>query len=95
MTYAVVAQYRCEPADEATVSAALLTMRGHTLTEPGNLAYVVHAETGRPGGFLLYEQYTDRAAFEAHTAADYFEELVVRTVRPVLTERVVTFADVL
>ncbi|MGW1027973.1 putative quinol monooxygenase [Streptomyces sp. NPDC002577] len=95
MAYAVVAHYRCEPADEDTVRAALLKMREHTRTEPGNLAYEVHAEEGRPGGFVLYEQYKDRAGFDAHAAADHFDELIVRTVRPLLTERTVTFAEVL
>ncbi|WP_405725690.1 antibiotic biosynthesis monooxygenase [Streptomyces sp. NBC_01537] len=56
---------------------------------------MVHAEAGEAGVIVLYEQYTDRAAFEAHTAADYFDELIVKTVRPLLTDRTVTFADVL
>jgi quinol monooxygenase YgiN len=95
MAFAVIARYRCEPADEATVRAATLKMREHTLSEPGNLAYVVHAEADQPGVIVLYEQYTDRAAFEAHTAADYFDELIVKTVRPLLVDRTVTFAEVL
>ncbi|MFD6280004.1 putative quinol monooxygenase [Streptomyces sp. NPDC060209] len=95
MAFAVIAHYRCEPADEATVRAALLKMREHTLTEPGNLAYEVHADVDRPGGFVLYERYADRAGFDAHAGADYFDELIVGTVRPLLTDRAVTFADVL
>ncbi|MFD5631529.1 MULTISPECIES: putative quinol monooxygenase [unclassified Streptomyces] len=95
MAYAVVAHYRCEPADEATVRAALLKMREHTRNEPANLAYEVHAEADRAGGFVLYERYTDRAGFDAHTAAGHFTELIVETVRPLLTERTVTFAEVL
>lgn len=95
MAFAVIAHYRCEPADEATVRAALLRMREHTLAEPGNLAYEVHAEVDRPGGFVLYERYADRSGFDAHAAADHFDELIVRTVRPLLTERSVTFAEAL
>ncbi|MFD7709667.1 putative quinol monooxygenase [Streptomyces sp. NPDC059786] len=95
MAFAVVAHYRCAPADESTVRAALLKMREHTLDEPGNLAYTVHAEADVPGSFVLYEQYTDRAGFDAHAAAGYFDELIVRTVRPLLTDRTVTFAEVL
>ncbi|MFH8799202.1 putative quinol monooxygenase [Streptomyces sp. NPDC017936] len=95
MSYAVVAHYRCEPADEAAVRAALLKVRDHTRAEPANEAYEVHAEEGRPGGFLLYERYADRAGFEAHKTADHFRELVAETVWPLLTDRSVTFADVL
>ncbi|MFE7547156.1 putative quinol monooxygenase [Streptomyces gardneri] len=95
MAYAVFAHYRCEPADAEIVRDALTKMREHTREEPANLAYEVHAEEGRPGGFVLYEVYEDRAGFDAHAAADHFAELIIGTVRPLLTERTVTFAEVL
>ncbi|MFJ3670053.1 putative quinol monooxygenase [Streptomyces sp. NPDC090106] len=93
MAYTVVARYQCPPADEATVRAALLRMREHTRAEPANEAYEAHSVTGEPGGFLLYERYADRAGFEAHKSAAYFEELIVGTVWPLLTDRSVTFAE--
>ncbi|UUU29365.1 antibiotic biosynthesis monooxygenase [Streptomyces sp. CA-210063] len=95
MAYAVIARYYCDPADEATVRAALLKVREHTRAEPANLAYEVHAEAGKPGIFVLYEQYADQAGFEAHKAAGHFTELIVETVWPLLTDRSVTFAEVL
>ncbi|MGW0657215.1 putative quinol monooxygenase [Streptomyces umbrinus] len=95
MAYAVIARYHCDPADEATVRAALLKVREHTRAEPANLAYEVHSEADKPGVFVLYEQYTDQAGFEAHKAADHFRELIVETVWPLLTDRSVTFAEVL
>ncbi|MER5429954.1 antibiotic biosynthesis monooxygenase [Streptomyces sp. NPDC002588] len=95
MAYAVVAHYRCDPADEATVRAALLEARARTRAEPANEGYEVHAVAEEPGGFLLYERYTDRAGFEAHKAAEHFHELIVDTVWPLLTDRSVTFAEVL
>jgi quinol monooxygenase YgiN len=55
----------------------------------------VHAEADVPGSFVLYEQYADRAGFDAHKAADHFDELIVRTIWPLLTDRKVTFAEVL
>ncbi|MEU6372794.1 putative quinol monooxygenase [Streptomyces sp. NPDC046909] len=95
MSYAVIARYHCDPADEATVRGALLKVREHTRAEPANLAYEVHAEAGEPGSFVLYEQYADQAGFEAHKVADHFKELIVETVWPLLTDRSVTFAEVL
>ncbi|GAB7106047.1 hypothetical protein JCM4814A_43610 [Streptomyces phaeofaciens JCM 4814] len=95
MAYAVVAHYRCAPDDEATVRAALLKVREDTRAEPANEAYEVHAVADEPGGFLLYERYADRAGFEAHKAAGHFRELIVDTVWPLLTDRSVTFAQVL
>ncbi|MGW2520236.1 putative quinol monooxygenase [Streptomyces sp. NPDC001617] len=96
MAYAVIAHYRCAPADEATVRAALLKAQEATHTEPANLMYEVHAVVDEPGGFsgfLLYERYTDRAGFEAHKAAEHFQELIVKTTWPLLTDRSVTFAE--
>jgi quinol monooxygenase YgiN len=94
--YAVIAHYRCAPEDAALILQALLTMRSHTLKEPGNLAYEVHAESGaEPPAFILYEQYADRAAFDAHAASAHFAQHILGTVRPRLTHRDVRFGDVL
>ncbi|WP_046728782.1 putative quinol monooxygenase [Streptomyces humi] len=95
MAYTVVAHYRCAPADAATVRDALLKARVSTRAEPANLMYEVHAVVGEPGGFLLYEQYADQAGFEAHQAAEHFQEVIVGVVRPLLVERTVTFAETL
>lgn len=94
MPYAVIAHYRCRPEDAGPVREALLRMREHTLREPGNLEYVVHADTD-DSAFILYEQYTDRAAFDAHAASEHFAEHILGTVRPKLTERNVRFGEVL
>ena len=96
MPYAVIAHYRCTAEDAAVIEEALLTMREHTLKEPGNLAYEVHAEAGAvPPAFILYEQYLDRAAFDAHAASEHFAKHILGTVRPRLTQRDVLFGEVL
>lgn len=95
MAYTVVAHYRCAPGDEATVRAALLRAREATRAEPANLMYEVHAMEGEPGGFLLYERYTDREGFEAHKASAHFAEVIVGVVLPLLTERTITFGEVI
>lgn len=96
MPYAVIAHYRCTPEDAGPIREALLTMRAHTRREPGNLAYEVHAEVNadRPA-FILYEQYIDRAAFDAHAASAHFAKHILETVRPRLTQRDVLFAELL
>jgi quinol monooxygenase YgiN len=95
MAYAVVAHYRCTPENAGVVRQALLKARQATRAEPANLMYEVHSVAGEPGGFLLYERYDDVAGFEAHKAAPHFEEQIVETVWPLLTDRSVVFADVL
>jgi quinol monooxygenase YgiN len=91
--YAVIAHYRCTDEDAGLIQEALLTMREHTVREPGNLAYVVHTAEGP--SFILYEQYTDRAAFDAHAASEHFAEYILGTVRPRLTQRDVLFGQVI
>ncbi|GIF20341.1 hypothetical protein Ate02nite_30710 [Paractinoplanes tereljensis] len=96
MPYAVIAHYRCLDEEAALIREALLSMREHTRREPGNLAYEVHAEeSADPPAFILYEQYTDRAAFDAHAASDHFEKHILGTVRPRLIDRTVYFAETL
>lgn len=95
MAYAVVAHYRCAPADADAVRIALLKAREETRAEPANQSYEVHAVAGEPSGFLLYERYDDAAGFEAHKAAPHFTEQIVETVWPLLTHRSVTFAEAL
>ncbi|MEU1049835.1 antibiotic biosynthesis monooxygenase [Streptomyces sp. NPDC005897] len=95
MAYAVVAHYRCTPENAGVVRQALLKARQATRAEPANLMYEVHSVADEPGGFLLYERYDDVAGFEAHKTAPHFEEQIVETVWPLLTDRSVVFADVL
>jgi quinol monooxygenase YgiN len=95
MPYAVIAHYRCEHKDADLIRDALLEMRRHTREEPGNLLYIVHADPSDAASFTLYEQYTDKAAFDAHAASDHFAKNILGTVRPRLVERTVRFCDVL
>jgi len=44
--------------------------------EPGCLMYIGHQSTENPRKFLLYEQYKDQAALDAHRGAPYFKQYV-------------------
>jgi quinol monooxygenase YgiN len=95
MPYAVIARYRCDPQNAAAVREALLEMRERTPEEPANLLYIVHTDPDDEAAFTLYEQYADRAGFEAHTTTPHFEQHIRGTVLPRLTERTVSFLDTL
>jgi quinol monooxygenase YgiN len=45
--------------------------------EPGNLLYQAQVSLKDPGTFLLYEQYVDAGAYEAHKATAHFREHVI------------------
>jgi (4S)-4-hydroxy-5-phosphonooxypentane-2,3-dione isomerase len=55
--------------------------------EPGCLLYVVNRSIEDPRKFLLYEQYENEAAVEAHRETAMFKEHVLGTVIPVLEHR--------
>lgn len=51
-------------------------LQQHSRQEPGCLMYVGHQSTENPLKFLLYEQYNDQAALDAHRNAPYFKQYV-------------------
>jgi len=65
--FALVATLEFEPDVRAEILAALLAHRARCLAEePGTLQFEVLAPHDEPGRLLLYELYTDAAAFAAH-----------------------------
>ena len=42
--------------------------------EPGTLTYLLYRSTADPTTFLVYEVYTDQAAFAAHGASEPMQE---------------------
>ncbi len=45
-------------------------------TEPGCLMYVVHQSTSDPRVIVIYEQYKDEAAIQAHRESKHYNEYV-------------------
>ena len=45
--------------------------------EPGCVTYVPHVVEGEPDTILIYEQYRDEAAAEAHRATPHFAKFAV------------------
>lgn len=67
-----VAQEGCE----AELAARLREMTGYTRQEPGCRAYIAHQSQKDPRKFVLYEQYEDEAALDAHRTSEYFKRIV-------------------
>jgi autoinducer 2-degrading protein len=93
---AVAADWRAQPGQEEAVRRLLLqaaaAVREH---EPGNLLYVAHQDAADPAHFLVYEQYADQAALEAHRDSAHYQEVVVGKIVPLLAQRQVTFFQLL
>jgi quinol monooxygenase YgiN len=68
--------YVAQEGREAELAARLREMTGHTRQEPGCRAYITHQSQKDPRKFVLYEQYVDEAALDAHRTSEYFKRIV-------------------
>ena len=55
--------------------------------EPGCVTYVPHRVDGDPETVLIYEQYRDQAAADAHRATPHFEQYAVGGLYQLMKER--------
>jgi quinol monooxygenase YgiN len=55
--------------------------------EPGCLMYIVHQRKDEPRRFLVYEQYADEAALEAHRNSQHFLQYATNGVYTMIEER--------
>lgn len=74
MAFAVVATWIAKPGEEEAVAEAVSKLVEPSRNEPGNLYYQPHRDPENAAHFVIYEQYADRDAFEAHLASDHFAE---------------------
>ena len=65
-----------KPGSEDKCKDYLRILQEHSRQEPGCLMYVGHQSTQEPRRFLIYEQYKDQAALDAHRNAPYFKQYV-------------------
>ncbi|MDP9366220.1 MAG: antibiotic biosynthesis monooxygenase [Chloroflexota bacterium] len=93
--FVVAARYYTQEGRDDDVAAVLREMVPISNAEPGCALYVVNRSTEDPRAFLLYEQYHDRAGYEAHTETEAFKEKILGTVVPMLESRVRDFYEVL
>jgi quinol monooxygenase YgiN len=77
MTYVVCATWKARPGEEPAVMDLLDQVSRASVLEPGCLCFWVHRSLEDPLTFLLYEQYTSEAAFDAHAASDHVRRLVL------------------
>jgi quinol monooxygenase YgiN len=88
MEFVVFARYRAHDGTAELVADALGKMVEPTRAEPGNLDYRAFRDPKDPSVFVLFERYTDEAAFDAHRATPHFEKWLAGQVLPNLEDRV-------
>jgi quinol monooxygenase YgiN len=65
------------PEDRAEVNETLRNLAEASRQEPGCVSYIPHRVEGDPDTVLIYEQYRDDAAEEAHRQSAHFKKYAV------------------
>ena len=75
------------PEDRAAVAGYLRNLTLASRQEPGCVSYIPHTLTSDPDTVVIYEQYQDEAALEAHRATSHFEQWATHGLYPKMLER--------
>ena len=91
--YVVTVEFEIKPEKLHDFRAQMLAnARASREREPGCRQFDVCADPAKPGLIFLYEVYDNRAAFDAHLAAEHFKTFD-RTVAPWIASKAVRVYD--
>jgi (4S)-4-hydroxy-5-phosphonooxypentane-2,3-dione isomerase len=79
--------WMAKPGHEGDVASLFAKLTEESRKEPGCIMYLAHRHKTEPRRFLIYEQYQDDAALEAHRSTPHFRDYA-RKALPVVAERV-------
>jgi quinol monooxygenase YgiN len=92
----LVAKYYAKPGQVEVVMEKLREMgelvKAH---EQGCVLYQVSQSKDNPDFLLLYEQYVDQTAVNAHRATPHFQTYILDTIVPMLEKREVSFFNLM
>jgi quinol monooxygenase YgiN len=77
-TVTVVATFQARPGKETELRAALMGLLAPTRKETGCLNYDLHQAPDDPAKFLFHENWTTKAALDAHLQSPQIKALVQR-----------------
>jgi quinol monooxygenase YgiN len=73
----LVVRLNAQEDKEDEVAALLRELAEASRQEPGCELYIPTQDPENARSFLLYEQYVDKTALDAHAASDHFQRLAV------------------
>ena len=96
MSFVLVVRMTAQEGKEDEAVATMRALADATRREPGCEHYIPTQDPENPRSFLFFEQYVDKAAFEAHGASGHFKELALGTLFPLMEgDRERTFYETL
>lgn len=87
MVVSFTVRMRFDAGDREQVSELLRSLAMESRREPGCVVYVPHRIEGEPDTVLIYEQYADTAALEAHRASPHYRRYAIQGLYQLLRER--------
>jgi quinol monooxygenase YgiN len=75
MSLVLLVHFKAKPGQEARVAEVISELAAESRREPGCEHYIPCSDPEDPSHFVLFEQYRDREAFEAHGASEHFARL--------------------
>ena len=73
----IVVRFKFEPQDRAEVAETLRLLAAESRREPGCVSYIPHQLQDDPDTVVIYEQYRDGAAQEAHRESAHFKKYAI------------------
>jgi autoinducer 2-degrading protein len=92
--YVVAAQYYAREGKDNEIAEILKKMIPISRAEPGCAMYIINRSVDDPRKFLLYEQYHNKAGYEAHMATEPFKQNILGKIVPMLETRERAFYEV-
>ena len=77
MSFVLVVHMKAKPGENARAAELAQELAAESRREPGCELYIPCRDPEDPRSFVFYEQYRDKAAFEAHGASEHFRTLAV------------------
>ncbi len=72
-----VVRFRFSQEDRAEATAAVALLATESRREPGCVSYIPHQVQDDPDTILIYEQYRDPQALEAHRETAHFKKYAI------------------
>lgn len=85
ISFTVRMKFRSE--DRERVAEMLSTLARASREEPGCVSYLPHTVEGEPDTVVIYEQYRDEKALEAHRSTKHFKDCAVGGLYQMMLER--------
>jgi quinol monooxygenase YgiN len=95
MSFVLVVKMLAQEGNEGEAAATMVELAEATRKEPGCELYIPSQDPENPRSLIFYEQYVDKAAFEAHGASPHFQELALGKLFGLMESRERSFYETL